>query len=573
MTASAGLLDYVFKGEVTATLGRGEHLVTFFALFYAFSGLATFLMQSFVAPLFFQRFGLTRSLLALPVAYFAGVISNLAIPGLPGLVVMRGFESVTRGSIYRSGYEICYTPVSTREKRASKTIIDVGADRLGEAAGGVLLQGMLLAGMAGMQAGILLVGCALSAMAGFLTYRMGRLYIATLETSLINRAREMAEDTEELPNFDAESVVMGSMAGASLLDQTLAGMPGKGEGPQADRTRPGAAPKLETPQPLADIPTARGLPKFAALPTDDHCLKQAAILRSGDAERVRASLASGEALKPLLVPFLVRLLAWDEVSDAVVDMLRTAPFPLEGQLADALLHREEDFDIRRRVPRILSARPCQLSAEALLQGLRDQRFEVRFRCGRALAKITSVDGGLIIDRDRILRAVERECFVSKTVWNSYRLLDRRDETEESLYFDEVLKDRTSKGLEHVFTLLSLVLPREALRIAFKGLHTTDPHLRGTALEYLESVLPESIRERLWPLLESDARTQKQEGRPRSREEILADLRRSNQSIIVNLERLRSQAGSSAGQSGKPAQGQAGGSLLEPPVEPDKRKEP
>ncbi|MCW5966531.1 MAG: hypothetical protein KIT83_21010 [Bryobacterales bacterium] len=572
VTTSAGLLDYVFKDGVTATLGRGEHLVTFFALFYAFSGLATFLMQSFVAPLFFQRFGLTQSLLALPAAYFAGVLSNLAIPGLPGLVIMRGFESVTRGSIYRSGYEICYTPVSTREKRASKTIIDVGADRLGEAAGGVLLQGMLLTGMAGLQAGILLVGCALSAMAGFLTYRMGRLYIATLETSLINRAREMAEETEELPNFDAETVVMGSMAGVSVLGQPVTGLPAEAEGPLEGRSRSGTAQEVEKPEPLADIPTSRGTVASTRLPADDGYLQKAAVLRSGDVLKVRALLASGEALEPAHVPILVRLLAWDEVSDAVVHVLRAAPFPLEGQLADALLHRDEDFDIRRRIPRVLSARPCQLSAEGLLQGLRDQRFEVRFRCGRALARITSLDGGLIIDRDRILRAVERECFVSKTVWNSYRLLDRRDDTEESLYFDEVLKDRTSKGLEHVFTLLSLVLPREALQIAFKGLHTTDPYLRGTALEYLDSVLPENIRERLWPLLESDARPQKHQGRPRSRDEILADLRRSNQSIIVNLERLRGHGGSSA-DTGKPPQGQTDGSGLEPPVEPDKRKEP
>jgi hypothetical protein len=87
-----------------------------------------------------------------------------------------------------------------------------------------------------------------------------------------------------------------------------------------------------------------------------------------------------------------------------------------------------------------------------------------------------------------------------------------------------------------FTLLSLVLPAEPLRIAFRGLHTDDPNLRGTALEYLEGVLPPAIRDRLWPFLEDP--------RPaanrtiRAREEILADLLRSHASIMINLQELQ-----------------------------------
>jgi hypothetical protein len=49
-------------------------------------------------------------------------------------------------------------------------------------------------------------------------------------------------------------------------------------------------------------------------------------------------------------------------------------------------------------------------------------------------------------------------------------------------------------------LLGLVLPTEPLQIAFRSLHADDPYLRGTALEYLEEVLPAPIRQRLWPYL-------------------------------------------------------------------------
>jgi hypothetical protein len=86
----------------------------------------------------------------------------------------------------------------------------------------------------------------------------------------------------------------------------------------------------------------------------------------------------------------------------------------------------------------------------------------------------------------------------------------------------------------VFTLLSLVLPREAIQLAFRGLQTDDEHLRGTALEYLDTVLPGAIKQRLWPFLEP-----RQTKRPaRSRDQAVAALLRSNRSILLNLEELR-----------------------------------
>ena len=52
----------------------------------------------------------------------------------------------------------------------------------------------------------------------------------------------------------------------------------------------------------------------------------------------------------------------------------------------------------------------------------------------------------------------------------------------------------------MFTMLSLVLPRQPLKIAFRSLTTGDTQLRGTALEYLENVLPPRVRQALWPFL-------------------------------------------------------------------------
>jgi hypothetical protein len=53
-------------------------------------------------------------------------------------------------------------------------------------------------------------------------------------------------------------------------------------------------------------------------------------------------------------------------------------------------------------------------------------------------------------------------------------------------------------------VLGLALPAEPLRIALHAVQTDDPELRGTALEYLESILPPEVRAQLWPFLEGES---------------------------------------------------------------------
>jgi hypothetical protein len=80
-----------------------------------------------------------------------------------------------------------------------------------------------------------------------------------------------------------------------------------------------------------------------------------------------------------------------------------------------------------------------------------------------------------------------------------------------------------------------VLPRQPLTVAFRGLHTDDAQLRGTALEYLEATLPDDIRRALWPFLE-DHRPAGTNARPT--EAVLRELLESHQSIVLNLEHLK-----------------------------------
>ena len=233
---------------------------------------------------------------------------------------------------------------------------------------------------------------------------------------------------------------------------------------------------------------------------------------------------------------MIPLLAWDPVAEDAVRALRKVAEERVGELIDALLDPNQPFAVRRRLARVFSVCVSQRAVDGLLLGLEDLRFEVRFQCGRSLASILEKNPRVRIDRERVFDVVRKEVAVGRPVWQSHRLLDSVDDEEQRSFVDEFLKDRAGQSLAHVFTLLSLVLPTAPLQIAYRGLHTDDPKLRGTALEYLEGVLPQDLSQRLWPFLGRDQQPATRD--VRARNEILADLLRSNESIMLNLEELR-----------------------------------
>ena len=235
---------------------------------------------------------------------------------------------------------------------------------------------------------------------------------------------------------------------------------------------------------------------------------------------------------------IVPLLGWDEVAGEAVRALRAVADRHLGQLTDALLDPDQVFAIRRRIPRILSRVTDARAVIALLGALGDKRFEVRYQSGVALAGIHQRRPDLAVDQEAVLAAVTRETHVDRRVWEGHRLLDESTADDASPFYDDLVRRRASRSLEHVFTVLSLVLPREPLRIAYRGLHASDPLLRGTALEYLQQVLPPDIRDALWPFLAGDRPAH---ARARNVNAVVDDLLRSHESIRIDLEKLREQS--------------------------------
>ena len=135
----AALLDYVFKFYATEAWGRGSDLLRFFAFFHTGVALLSFLMQSAVAKVFLQKFGLGKTVLTLPATLLGGSFLALLISGFVAAAAARAAEASVRGSLFGQVYETCYTPVPAAEKRLAKTFIDVGSERGGDALGAAIV--------------------------------------------------------------------------------------------------------------------------------------------------------------------------------------------------------------------------------------------------------------------------------------------------------------------------------------------------------------------------------------------------------------------------------------------------
>ena len=459
-TAGAALLDYLFKAHAVQTFGTGDGLLRFFAWYYAGCSLVAFLLQTALSRAVLERFGLGLTTSTPSVALVVGGIGGLVAPGFGSLLLARAGESIFRGSLFRASYEVFYTPIPAAERRAAKSLIDVGFDRLGDAVGAALVRLVLICAPAAQSSAMLSVAIATSIGAIAVATRLNRWYIRTLETNLLHRGGGVDLSSTTIDGSTAK--VLESLRGRLTL-------------------RNGETTKHATVMSVARDPV----------------LQDILALQSGSRHAVTRVLSRSEGPSAVLVPHVIALLNSDMFAEYALFALRKVAEERVGQLTDALVDPAQDDATRRRLARVFSVCVSQRAADALVHVLDDQRFDVRYHVARSLAAIYDRNPRVKVDRDRIIEVVLREISISVPVWESERLLDGFVSQSR---LDNMVRHRAEQSLGHVFTLLSLVLPREPLQIAFRGVTSDDRNLRGTALEYLEGVLPASVRQALWPYL-------------------------------------------------------------------------
>jgi hypothetical protein len=243
-------------------------------------------------------------------------------------------------------------------------------------------------------------------------------------------------------------------------------------------------------------------------PTDP-VVAAVAELRSGDFLRILATLRNPPR-DPLIIAALVPLLARQNLVQMIVAALAAFGARAAGEMASVLLDPATSDVVRRRIPLALKSCPSRIARDGLRAGLELEGLEIRLRCGRALLALTDEHPELQEPFPHALALAEREL---------------RGAGERQLV------------REHVFNLLALALEREPVKIAARAFATDDTYVRGTALEYLETVLPVSIFSAFQPLLTA---TGSPPARRRKPADARAELLRAGATMTVSLDELRRQ---------------------------------
>ena len=546
------LLDWLLSAHASEAYGKGPRLLAFFALFNMIVGVLSFVAQTGISRPMLEWRGLAGTVKSQPFTVALCAALALMSTQLWTVVLLRGGEAVTRNSLYRSAYELFYTPLPTAKKRATKTLIDVGVDRIGTTVGSVALLVIVHFGTEVATRTVLIASIVMAALAWLVAARLHDGYVAALASSLKSGAVALGDDdTEDLTTRKTLAETTALLDREKLLQRI--------EQFQKSKTAKDKATAAATGAGAASVSTG-GKSIAPAPPPDlaaDPIVARAGALRAGDVARIKAALAA--PLDASLASFAIPLLANDAVVRDAVRALRKIAPKATGQLLDALLDPDVDPRVRRRIPRVLKVCRTQRAASGLLLALRDPVFDVRVQVALALAQMQD-EAHVSLSREDVFDIAVQELTVGRSGWRDPGTVASEASAlhsmpappmppgdEDGAHLDASLhveggspyrdsaperpstNDELHRGLAHVFVVLGLALEREPLAIAYRAMRSEERSLRGTAHEYLEVVLPARVRDVILPLL-GDAKRAAEGKRARGTKELADELRRSSASV-------------------------------------------
>jgi len=136
------IIDFQFKSVLEAAFDNEAELASFIGRFYGRVSLIAFLIQFFLGTYFTKKYGITGSILLLPLALLLSSAAFLLIPGLFMATMTRGIDQTFKHSIDRTGRELLFMPMGTQLKKRVKVFIDLFVKHGAQGLAGLLLIGL-----------------------------------------------------------------------------------------------------------------------------------------------------------------------------------------------------------------------------------------------------------------------------------------------------------------------------------------------------------------------------------------------------------------------------------------------
>jgi len=523
------LVDYGFKAQAEARFASGEALIQFFAIFYTVTGVLGFLLQAGVGARVLRRIGVSGVMMVTPAIVVVFGTFSVLFMRLWSIVLLRGLQVITSNSLFRAGFELLYAPLPREAKRATKPYVDVGGQRIGDILGGAFVLWLLMVVPSLSTALVVAGSIVLAVAAAVVVMQLHGMHVRELGNSL----RLGIVSLDDSTTLDLQTAT--SAAGTIAIDRTelLA---------RIRKAQDEARRAAEAAERAADVPPIESQRLGVLDKRARATLDRIETLSRGDAVAVRGVLMARPE-DPRLVPYAALHLAGPAADAASLFLRRAAPRAV-GSLTDLLLDTELDSSVRRRVASALGTVSNDRALQGLIHGAagtaallgrapgesstRDE-FYVRLACARAAVAIVERNPHLRVADAQVYALLQQELAAGRSVLEGRARPD--GDAADSVLLDPSASVQVPIGVEHVFTLLALAHDRRLIAAALRGLYAGDPNVRGTALEYLETILPETERAALWPILSARVAAQKS---ARAADEVADELLRT--AVVTDFDR-------------------------------------
>lgn len=223
------------------------------------------------------------------------------------------------------------------------------------------------------------------------------------------------------------------------------------------------------------------------------------LLKDESHDVARYALESAARLKQReFVPLIVRHLGRAATRDTAERTLVEYGTKIIGTLKDYLSDKDEDLNLRKAIPGILSRIGTQRAANILCLELKKQEEEVAGEIIEALYRLGSIHPDLNFSPELIIPEIIR--LVKKSYQYIFELKEIKEKKEARLLFQD-LESALARTLKHVFELLSLIYPMEDITRAYQNICLGTKKSLDYSVELLDNILKKELSLYLLPLIE------------------------------------------------------------------------
>jgi AAA family ATP:ADP antiporter len=207
--------------------GDPDALTRFFGTFNFRLGIVSFLVQILLTGPTLRRFGLTVTILALPLTLGAGSAFILLIPGFWAVLFTAAADQGLRFSLDKATYELLYLPIPPAQRVPVKNTIDIVVNRMADAFGAVLLgvatRGFLmLPGLGFELRGTAAFNLGLVAVWAIVAWRLRGEYVRTIRDSIHRHRIDTERTTASLLERSAAEALAAKLASTDLREVQFA---------------------------------------------------------------------------------------------------------------------------------------------------------------------------------------------------------------------------------------------------------------------------------------------------------------------------------------------------------------